>query len=190
MSTVIGLTGPTGAGKSSIMPLAEKLGFFTVDCDKVAREESKNKEMLKSLANFFGDDIIKNGELCRKTLAQRAFSSPENTEKLNEITLPFISAKIMEIIKEKDKVILDAPTLFESGLHKICTATVCVLADENLRKTRIIKRDNLTEYAAKTRLFAAKTDEFFVSNCDYTVYNNGERDMFLKNAEEILKKFI
>ena len=47
MSTVIGLTGPTGAGKSSIMPLAEKLGFFTVDCDKVAREESKNKEMLK-----------------------------------------------------------------------------------------------------------------------------------------------
>ena len=96
----------------------------------------------------------------------------------------------MEIIKEKDKVILDAPTLFESGLHKICTATVCVLADENLRKTRIIKRDNLTEYAAKTRLFAAKTDEFFVSNCDYIVYNNGERDMFLKNAEEILKKFI
>lgn len=190
MSTVIGLTGPTGAGKSSVLPIAEQLGFFTVDCDNVAREESKNKEMLKALSAFFGEDIIKDGALDRKTLAHRAFSSPENTKKLNDITLPFIVATIKGIIKEKKAVLLDAPTLFESGLSDICTATICVLADEKLRKERIMARDNLEESTASERLFAAKTDDFFVSRCDYVIYNNGDKSALNSRMEEILKKFI
>ncbi len=190
MSTVIGLTGPTGAGKSSILPIAERIGFFTVDCDKVARNESENKEMLSALADVFGKDIIKDGKLDRKALAKRAFSTPQNTQKLNEITLPFIVSAIREIIKEEEAVLLDAPTLYESGLNEICDAVICVLADENIRKERIITRDGLQEDAASERLLAAKSDEFFVSRCDFVIYNNGDKNSLLQNAEKILKNFI
>lgn len=190
MSTVIGLTGPTGAGKSSLSAVAERLGFFYVDCDAVARRESRNPQMLSSLALCFGDDVVKGGVLDRAVLAKRAFSSPESTEKLNEITLPFIVAAITEMIKDETLVLLDAPTLFESGLDSRCDAVICVLAEKSIRKERILSRDGVTEDAADARLSAAKTDEFFISRCDEVIYNNKGEDEFIKKAEEVLQKYI
>ena len=181
MSTVIGLTGPTGAGKSLFASVAERKGFFVIDCDRIAREESDNKEMLTLLCERFGDDLLKDGCLERKLLAKRAFASKQDTDDMNSIMLPFIVNSIEKIMEDKDKVLLDAPTLFESGLDGCCDAVIGILADESLR---------CDIEDAKIRLSAAKSDDFFSTRCDAVIINNGDKQEFIKKAEEILQKYI
>ena len=186
---IIGLTGPTGAGKSSLKTVAENLGYKVIDCDIIARKAvEKGTKGLMALVNTFGEDILfSDGSLNRKALAQKAFSTPQNTELLNKILLPFITELVLKEC-EGDKVLLDAPTLFESGLNEKCTATVGVLADRETRIERIKNRDNLSEDEALTRINAGKTDEFYKQNADFVIYNNGETEEFQKEFEVILSK--
>ena len=188
--SIIGLTGPTGAGKSTVRVIAENLGFYTVDCDKEARFVTNEDEVLNALAEAFGEDISVNGELDRKLLAVRAFSSKEKTEALNKIVLPAVCRRIEALIKGKKNVLLDAPTLFESGIDRICNVTVGVLASEGCRRERITKRDNLSKENADVRLSAAKPDEFFKERCDYIIENNGCIAELKIKAEEILSKYV
>ena len=86
MSLIIGLTGPTGSGKTTVSKAAKDLGFKVIDCDKLARKAvEKGEEGLKAVVNAFGEDILlANGELNRKELAKKAFSTEEKTELLNK----------------------------------------------------------------------------------------------------------
>ena len=92
MSFIIGLTGPTGAGKSTVSAAAEQFGLRVVNCDLLARKAvEKGTEGLKALTAVFGNGILeKDGSLNRKELAAVAFKTPENTELLNKTLLPHI----------------------------------------------------------------------------------------------------
>lgn len=194
MKYILGLTGQTGAGKSTAQSVAQKAGFYIIDCDNVARETVKpGSPALKALTDEFGKEILtETNELNRKKLAQIAFSSCENTEKLNSVLLPFILKNIEEIITncKNDKILLDAPTLFESGADKLCTKKIGVTAPLNLRMKRIIERDNLTEAEALSRINAGKSDEFFKENCDAVIENSGEKNEFINNFENLLKNIL
>ena len=85
---------------------------------------------------------------------------------------------------------LDAPTLFESGLDEICNTTVAILADYNLRNSRIIERDNLTEERAELRLKAGKPEEFYTERANMVIYNNSDYDTFCSNCLTILNKIL
>lgn len=187
---IIGLTGPTGAGKSSLKPIAEKLGYKVIDCDKTARQAVKQgTKGLIALVSTFGEDILlSDGSLNRKALAQKAFSTPQNTELLNKTLLPFITELVLKEC-EGDKILLDAPTLFESGLDAKCTATVGVLADRNTRLERIKSRDNISEPQALIRINAGKTDEFYKKNADHIIYNNGDPIEFQREFGVILSRY-
>lgn len=185
---MIGLTGPTGAGKSSLRPIAENLGFKVVDCDILARKAvEKGTDGLKALVNAFGEDILScDGTLDRKALAARAFSSKKNTDLLNKTLLPFI---IELVLYESDRefVLLDAPTLFESGLNEKCDCTIAVLAERETRLSRICQRDGISKEAALLRINAGKTDEFYKQNADYIIYNNDNMELLEKEFSDILK---
>ena len=189
MNIVIGLTGPTGSGKSSLSKTAEKFGFKVIDCDKTAREATKKgTEGLKTLVLAFGEDILlPDGNLNRKALAALAFKDKESTDRLNKTILPFIADIVIKQSHNQD-TLLDAPTLFESGINKICNKTVAVLADRDIRLKRIIERDNLTLKEAETRINAGKDEKFFKENADYVLYNNGDKNAFLERFSDILKE--
>ena len=112
---------------------------------------------------------------------------------LNSITHPFI-IKIMndEIEGYKNKgetaVLLDAPQLFEAECDKMCDVVIGVIADKNIRKQRIIARDNISEKDADLRISASKSDEFFKQNCDYVIINNGKKQTLIEDAQKILKE--
>lgn len=189
MSITVGLTGPTGAGKSAASAAALKMGVKVIDCDLIARDAvKKGSKGLCALISVFGDDILlSDGQLNRARLAEKAFSSDENTALLNKTILPFIS----ELVRQQmdcDKILLDAPTLFESGLDSVCDCTIAVLADEKVRLKRIIARDNLTLNEAKRRISAGKSDNFFIKNADYVIYNNADGKEFINEAEALFKK--
>ncbi len=188
MSIIIGLTGPTGAGKSSASAEAVKLGFKVIDCDKLARiAVEKGTKGLAAIVSAFGNGILNtDGTLNRKALAQKAFSTPQSTELLNKTLLPFIAELIQSEIANEPKVLLDAPTLFESGINKICNITIAVLADKNIRFLRITERDGIDSEAALLRINAGKNDEFYRQKADYIIYNNGENKAFILEFNKII----
>lgn len=178
-STVIGITGCTGAGKSTVCAALEsEESTAVVDADKIAHEVTeKGSPVLSLLAARFGDDILDaDGALLRHKLAERAFSSEENTRALTEITHPEIikrcRAEIDALRGRYSTVLLDAPLLFSSGLDKICDKTVRIIADENIRTARIMKRDGITENEAKKRINAQTEEELLAQHADITIKNN------------------
>ena len=189
---IIGLTGQTGAGKSTVCDFLKSMPFCIIDCDKVAREVTeKGSPLLVKLAEVFGKDIIlDDGSLDRRLLASQAFETPEKTELLNSITHP----AILDAIKAKisasnyENIILDAPTLFESSADNLCDRIIAVLCDENKRKERIISRDNLSLSQAELRLSRAKSNEFFTERADAVIYNDGALDELYKKVEKALNQ--
>ena len=189
MSIIIGLTGPTGAGKSSAAKVCSSLGIKHINCDILARAAvEKGTDGLKAVVLVFGCDVLNtDGTLNRKVLAQKAFKDIESTTLLNETLLPHIEKLVMNEI-EGEYVLLDAPTLFESGINKICNKTIAVLADKEIRLNRIIGRDNITNEQAVLRINAGKTDDFYKENCDFVIYNNNDENTFINEFSNILKE--
>ncbi len=175
---IIGLTGLTGAGKSTVAQKLMAYGCYHIDADKVAREVINNNENVKNkLKERFGEDVINaDGTTNRPLLASRAFASEENTNALNEITHPAVTEEIQSIIKDMNEVgyrgvIIDAIALFESGEDKLCDFTVAVVAPKDIRLERIMKRDNITEEKALERINAQKDESFFTKQADFVLWN-------------------
>ena len=172
---IIGLTGSTGAGKTTVSAEMENQGCISIDCDWISRSPGVyDGECIKELQAVFGDDIVTRGMLDRALLAKRAFVNKENSEKLNSITHPRILKKVREEIEHAEKagyglIIVDAPTLFEAGFDKMCARIIAVTAPEDVRMKRIIFRDRLTEEEAATRMNAQPKNEFYESRADYKI---------------------
>lgn len=181
---IIGLTGLTGAGKSTVAQKLMAYGCYHIDADKVAREVINNNENVKNkLKEHFGDDVInEDGTTNRPLLASRAFANEESTNALNEITHPAVTEEIKSIIKDMEEigyrgVIIDAIALFESGEDALCDFTVAVIAPKEIRLERIMKRDNITEEKALERINAQKDESFFTSRADFVLWNYPPYDL-------------
>lgn len=191
MSFVIGLTGPTGAGKSSVTDVAKELGFKVIDCDKLARVAvEKGSDGLNAVVKVFGDDILnQDGTLNRAKLAKKAFSSTQNTQLLNETLLPFITTLVKREI-DQELVLLDAPTLFESGADALCDEIIVVLSDEKTRKKRIMERDGIDEASALLRIKAGKSDNFYIEKTNNIVYNDCELSVLNLKIQKLITKLL
>lgn len=190
---LIGLTGTTGAGKGEVVKILANHGYSVISADKLAREIMKNEVVLESVKSFFGADVVKDNVLDRSLLAERAFCDKERTALLNRITHPHITALFFEKLSELadsgcDKIVLDAPQLFESKINIVCDKTIAVLADEKLRLNRIIERDKITETQAKQRISVQLSDRFFTENCDHIIYNNSTVSALTAEVERIIRE--
>ena len=181
---IIGLTGLTGAGKSTVAQKLMAYGCYHIDADKVAREVINNNENVKNkLKERFGDDVINDdGTTNRPLLATRAFADEQSTNDLNNITHPAVTEEIQSIIKDMEEVgyrgiIIDAIALFESGEDALCDFTVAVVAPKEIRLERIMKRDNITEEKALERINAQKDESFFTSRADFVLWNYPPYDL-------------
>lgn len=181
---VVGLTGQTGAGKSTVSKVFSSNGFAVIDADKVARTVvEKGTKCLGEIADFYGSTVINDdGTLNRKALAAIVFSDKAKLETLNTITYPYITGEILKQIREhsvngEKLILLDAPTLFESRADDFCEIIISVLADEEIRERRIISRDGLTPEQARKRMDSQLDEDFFRTHSDYIIHNNGSMDM-------------
>lgn len=187
---LIGLTGQSGAGKSTVSEIFAENGATVINADKIVAElYSVGSPCLKAVSAQFGADIINSdGALNRRLLAVRAFSSGENTAALNGIVHPFVTARLFERLKGSEGIVVfDAPQLFEAGADVICDSVVAVVADEKLRLKRIIGRDSLTYEQALLRIRAQHSEDFFRQHADIIIENNADEASLRRLGEEVYK---
>lgn len=194
---IVGLTGQTGAGKSTVSDVFAEKGFAVINADIVARKVvERGSDCFIKLENNFGSEIINpDGTLNRKKLGCIVFSDNEKLHLLNSIMYPAITDEIKNQIQNysesgKKFILLDAPTLFESNTDKLCDIIVSVVADYDIRKKRIINRDGITPQQADDRINSQHSQDFFIRNSDYYITNNDSIEKALSDTSEIAFKIM
>ncbi len=191
MARLIGLTGQTGAGKSHAAALFAQEGFAVLDCDRIARQVTQDGSgCLAALTEAFSPEILNpDGSLNRRRLGGMVFSDPALLERLNQVIFPFIRAEIdrqaARLAEEGASwILLDAPTLFESGADRQCEAVIAVTAPEGLRKARIMARDSISGEAASTRMKAQLSEGFFRTHADYLIENSSTEEELRRQVSQ------
>lgn len=192
--TVIGLTGPTGAGKTTVLKLLSDMGGTAVDCDAVYHDLLRTSvPMQNELKTRFGVEIFdENGHLRRKELGAIVFEDKLALADLNAITHRHIVAELERLITQaraegRPAVALDAIALLESGAGRLCTVTVAVTAAEEARVRRIMAREGISEEYARARVAAQKPSEWFEARCTHTLRNDGSQAEFEAEARALIE---
>lgn len=189
---LIGLTGMSGAGKSTVAALLGKKGFRVIDCDALVHALYEDARYIRLVGGAFGDEYIRGGAVDRKKLGALVFSDPEALRRLNETVSPFILREITERIKKarEDEIstVLDAPLLFEYGLEKYCDSVIGVTVDIETAVKRLSARDGRSEAELRARLRSQHDAVFFQEHCDYILKNEGDGQMLSSALDIILEK--
>lgn len=190
---VLGLTGQTGAGKSTLCRYLQTQGCTIIDADQAAREVvEKGTACIADVILEFGVEFLTvDGDLNRRKLAESVFTDKAKLKKLNDIMFPYIINNIKEKIEQTrlhtaGVIVLDAPTLFESGCDKFCDKVVSVIAAQELRCRRIIARDGLSEEEAVHRITAQHSEQFYVERSWIVLQNNEDEEELKLQADALL----
>lgn len=176
---IIGITGGTGCGKTTLLDVIRTQGGIVLDCDaiyhRLLREDST---LLTAIENRF-PGTVKDGQLQRKQLGQTVFSDRQALADLNRITHNAVKKEVIGLLTpEPDLAAIDAIGLFESGLDKLCKLTVAVTAPMDDRIARLMKRDKIDKDYALARIRAQQSCEEFSRLCDYTLCNDSTPEVF------------
>ena len=197
MADIIGLTGQTGAGKSTVREIFRKKGAAVIDADSVAHDiTDSNLDCIYDIVSRFSCLVLdEKGKINRKALGRRVFSDKKELEALNKIIFPYILDEIeqrvlVSMAAGAKTVVIDGATIIESGCGKLCDALVSVVADSETRKTRIIKRDNISKNDAERRINAQKPEEFYTENSDFVIHNDSTEAELERNVNSVLKNMV
>ena len=186
---VIGLTGPSGAGKGLVAELFASYGLPVLNADEIYhRILIPPSACLDEMVVRFGREILTpEHTLDRKVLSGIVFTSHEALADLNRIAHRHVMAEVRRILTELRKkdttaAVLDAPQLFEANAERDCNIVISVLADPAVRLERIMRRDGIGHDAAQQRINAQLSDSFFRSHSDYVIENN--------DTPELLRPFV
>ena len=173
---ILGITGGTGCGKTTLLETIESMGGLVLDCDAIYHELLQtDKEMLAAIENRF-PGTVENGALQRKKLGTIVFAEENALLDLNRITHSAVKREVLRRLESKPSLAaIDAIGLFEGGLAELCDVTVAVTAPVEDRVKRIMARDGISESYARSRVAAQKSDTWFREKCDHVLENSGTK---------------
>ena len=193
--TVVAITGQSGCGKSTLSRFYSSKGYTVIDCDEVAKYVRTLTDCQVQLADFFGYDIIREGVVDTKLLSARAFASPENLQKLTDITHPFIEKVILERAEEafdkgREIVFVDGAVIIGGIVEKHCDKFIVVVAETETQCRRLMKRDNITYEQARTRVLKQTPYSDMLKKADYVINNNTGIDTLILQGEYVIRQLI
>ena len=180
---IIGITGGTGCGKTTLLNLIAARGGLILDCDAIYHELLiSDKAMLEAIENRF-PGVVENDALNRKKLGAIVFADENALLDLNRITHAAVKTEVLRRLEDAPKLAaIDAIGLFEGNLAPLCDVTVAVTAPEEARVKRLMLRDGISEDYARSRIRAQHREDWFRERCDYVLSNNGTLDAFATNC--------
>ena len=187
---LIGVTGGSGSGKTTVTQFLAAQGVLALDCDKIYHELLEtNADMLAEIEARF-PAVFKNGKLDRKMLGAIVFAVPEALRDLNAITHRYVREDIYRRLREYvwqggTVAVVDAIALFESGISEDCVFTVGVTAPGDERCARIMARDGIDADYALARIEAQPDDEYYEMRCDYLLRNDGTPEELKAKCREL-----
>lgn len=176
---ILGITGGTGCGKTTLLKVFAEKGGLILDCDAIYHQLlTTDKALLDAIgARFPG--TVEDGALQRKKLGSIVFSDENALLDLNKITHSAVKAEVLRRLEAApDLAAIDAIALFEGGLAELCDVTVAVTAPEEVRVQRLMRRDGISESYARSRIAAQHDESWFRERCDYVLENNGTEIQF------------
>jgi len=185
---ILGITGGTGCGKTTLLNHIRDAGGLILDCDVIYHELLiSDKEMLAAIdARFPG--TVENGMLNRKKLGSIVFSDETALLDLNAITHSAVKREVLRRLEAKPMLAaIDAIGLFEGGLAELCDVTVAVTAPEEQRIRRLMERDGISEEYARSRIAAQHSQDWFSSRCDYCLSNSADIQSYSIKCLDFLK---
>ena len=180
---IIGITGGTGCGKTTLLNLIAARGGLILDCDAIYHELLiSDKAMLEAIENRF-PGVVESGALNRKKLGAIVFADENALLDLNRITHAAVKTEVLRRLEDAPALAaIDAIGLFEGNLAPLCDVTVAVTAPEEARVKRLMLRDGISEDYARSRIRAQHREDWFRERCDYVLSNNGTLDAFATNC--------
>ena len=176
---IIGITGGTGCGKTTLLNEILKLGGLVLDCDAIYHQLLQTDTAMLSAIETRFPGVVEDGRLNRKKLGAIVFADAGALLDLNAITHAAVKAEVLRRLEEKPALAaIDAIGLFEGGLAELCDVTVAVTAPRELRIRRLMARDGITEEYAGSRIDAQHDESWFRQRCDYVLENNSSLDAF------------
>lgn len=192
--TVLGITGGSGVGKTTLLSRVAARGGAVIDCDAVYHRLLKEDPALLAALEARFPGVTEDGALNRKKLGKLVFDDPNALAALEAITHPRVSAETKRLLAragDRPLAALDAVALVESGLGALCDKTVAVTAPLEARIRRLILREGISEDYARLRVAAQKPDGAFSALCDYTLYNDcPDADAFAVRCDQFLNKIL
>ena len=185
---IIGITGGSGCGKTTLLNLIRDRGGLVLDCDAIYHELLKtDKALLTAIEQRF-PGTVEQGELNRKKLGSVVFSDKNALLDLNKITHSAVKKEVLHRLESRPSLAaIDAIGLFEGELAELCHVTVAVTAPMEDRVQRLMKRDGISEEYARCRIAAQHEDSWFRAKCDYVLCNDEKLDAFATKCLAFLK---
>ena len=190
---IIGITGPTGAGKTTALRAVTDLGGCVIDCDQVYHQLlEESAPMRNELTERFGSGILDSEQrLDRKKLGALVFQDKALLTDLNTITHRYVRQRVEELLRTaqaegRPLAAVDAIALIESGLGTLCDAVVGILAPPEVRVRRIMARDGISEDYARSRVAAQKNDSYYRKHCALVLENRAGSS---KEFEALIREF-
>lgn len=184
---IIGLTGGTGSGKSTVADILREMGIYVVDCDKIGHDViAPGGVAEQEVIRAFGDEIVVDGQISRKKLGDIVFSDEEKRRILNAITHKHIKSAVIQETQGKSPAVIDGALLVESGIHTICDRLWVVVAPEELRMKRIMERDGISREAARRRILSQADENVLTNLADVVIMNDGSREDLCDIIERII----
>lgn len=176
---IIGITGGTGCGKTTLLNLIAEHGGLVLDCDAIYHQLLQNDHtMLQAIESRFPGTVTA-GTLDRKKLGGIVFQDKKALLDLNNITHSAVKKEVLRRLESAPSLAaIDAIGLFESGLDALCDVTVAITAPEEDRVRRLMARDQISEDYARCRIAAQHSNEWFSEKCHHTLENSGKLDAF------------
>lgn len=186
---VIGVTGALASGKTTVAGMLAGRGAVRIDADKISHELLKNAAVRRAIGKNFGKSVLKGGKVDRKALGAVVFKDPKKNRRLNAIVHPLIKKKIREEIRraKKSVVVLDAPLLIESGMHKEMDEVVLVTCGKCVSLKRAVSRGipgemAMTIMGLQMPLFKKKR------YASYVINNSKSKQSTKKGVSDLWKK--
>ena len=189
-SFIIGITGGSGCGKTTLLECIAEKGGLVLDCDAIYhRLLQQDNALLDAIESRF-PGVVENGVLQRKKLGNLVFSDENALLDLNKITHAAVKAEVLRQLASAPKLAaIDAIALFEGELAALCDTTVAVTAPEADRIARLMARDGISEEYARKRIAAQRSAGEFSEMCQYTLENNGDLASFRAKCLAFLAGF-